>query len=99
MIQPRAQEKTHCNAHDQMENECPQRIPNMQSFCRVAACSTLGPQAPASSARRRTIELATSQTFLLSLLTNAPGQCQPAGMMLAWTIFPSTEQARKMKHL
>ena len=45
------------------------------------------------------MELATSQTFLLSLLTNAPGQCQPAGMMLAWTIFPSTEQSRKMKHL
>ena len=45
------------------------------------------------------MELATSRTFLLSLLTNASGHCQPVGMILVWNSLSLTEQYRKMKHL
>ena len=61
----------------------------MHFLCRVAA----------SSARRQTMELATSRTSMLSLLTNASGHCQPVGMILVWNSFSLTEQYRKMKHL
>ena len=37
------------------------------------------------SAGRQTIELATSWTFLLSLLIKASGHCQPAGTKVQWS--------------